>query len=124
MEDKTLLALGTRPARRKNHPRLGRAAAGVRLGAGAGAGLLLDPGGHPEPRRDRAPYISLRTSPPPRDTHLSWARKAMFNTAKKGNLGLREPRDYAAAGGPQTNLSKPRAFGWVPFLAGLGWVPF
>ena len=33
-------------------------------------------------------YFPLyKTSPPPRDTHLSWAKKVMFKTAKKGNMG-------------------------------------
>ena len=34
------------------------------------------------------PIFPLKTSPPPRDTHLSWAKKVMFNTAKTGNLGI------------------------------------
>ena len=29
--------------------------------------------------------LALKTSPPPRDTHLSWAKKAMCKTAKKGH---------------------------------------
>ena len=32
------------------------------------------------------PIFPLRTSPSPRDTHFSWAGKAMFTT-KKGNIG-------------------------------------
>ena len=34
----------------------------------------------------------LKTSPPPRDTHLSWAKKVMFKTAKKGNIGTHVKR--------------------------------
>ena len=33
------------------------------------------------------PIFPLKTSPPPRDTHLSWAKNVMFKTAKKGNIG-------------------------------------
>ena len=33
------------------------------------------------------PIFPLKPSPPPRDTHLSWAKKVMFKTAKMGNIG-------------------------------------
>ena len=32
----------------------------------------------------RLPIFALTTSPPPKDTQLSWAKKAMFKTTKKG----------------------------------------
>ena len=30
---------------------------------------------------------NIKTSPPPRDTHLSWAKKVMLKTTKRGNIG-------------------------------------
>ena len=33
------------------------------------------------------PIFPLKTSPKPRGTHLSWAKKVMFKTTKKGNIG-------------------------------------
>ena len=36
------------------------------------------------------PIFPLKTSHPPRDTHLSRAQKVMFKTTKKGNIGTPE----------------------------------
>ena len=33
------------------------------------------------------PICPLKKSPPRRDTHLSWTKKLMFKTTKKGNIG-------------------------------------
>ena len=33
------------------------------------------------------PIFPLKTSPPPRETHLPWTKKVMFKTTKKGNIG-------------------------------------
>ena len=37
------------------------------------------------------PTFPLKTSPPTRDTHLSWAKNVMSKTAKKGNIGTPDP---------------------------------
>ena len=41
-----------------------------------------------QPAKTGLPILPLKTSPPPRDTHLSWAKKVMLKTAKKGNVGI------------------------------------
>ena len=33
------------------------------------------------------PIFPMKTSPPPRDTHLPWTKKVMFKTTKRGNIG-------------------------------------
>ena len=41
-------------------------------------------------QRTGLPKFPPKTSPPPRDTHLSRAKKVMFKIAKKGNIGTPE----------------------------------
>ena len=58
------------------------------------------------------PLFPLTASPPPRDTHLSWAKKVMFKKAKQGYIGTPghgPPAVVLRAGGSPMML--PRGIG-------------
>ena len=55
------------------------------------------------------PIFPLKTSPPPRDTHLSWAKKVMCKIAKQGNIGT--PVKYEIAHEDATALGSPWLLG-------------